>query len=64
MEKTFYKILISTLSCLVGVVSFFSSVAVNRVIKMADDVTEIKVSQGKMLTKYEDLERRLAKIEN
>ena len=48
---------------LIGVLGFIGALGVNALIKMARDLNEIKVTVMKIDTKHDELEKRVAKLE-
>ena len=64
MDATIYKLLLWALPILLAVLGFIGALAVNALMKLANDVNEIKVSIKVVSVKHEDLECRLERIED
>ena len=64
MDKTIYTLLLWALPILLTILGFIGALAVNALMKLANDVNEIKVSIREVATKHEDLENRIERLEN
>lgn len=64
MDSTVYKILLGALPILLSILAFIGALAVNSLIKLANDVNEIKISIGKISEKHDGLEKRVDKVES
>lgn len=64
MDATIYKLLLWALPILLAVLGFIGALAVNALMKLANDVNEIKISIREVSTKHEDLESRLERLED
>ena len=60
-ETTF---LLWAVGVFIAVFAFVSVLAVNALIKMSTDLTEIKIAVREVATKHEDTEKRVTRIEN
>ena len=63
METEVYKILAGALMVLISIVGFFCALGIKYLVRMANDMTLIKIDLGKQLVKNEELERRLERLE-
>jgi hypothetical protein len=64
MDSTIYTLMVWTIPVLLSVLAFIGALAVNALMKLANDVNEIKINLGKVSAKHEDLEDRIVRIEN
>lgn len=64
MDHTIYKLLLWAIPILLGVLGFIGSLAVKALMKLSEDVNEIKIDIREVATKHEDLENRMARIED
>jgi beta-lactamase regulating signal transducer with metallopeptidase domain len=60
-ETTF---LLWAVGTFIGVFAFIGILAVNSLIKMSNDLTEIKISVREVAAKHEATEKRVTRIEN
>jgi len=63
METGIYQILIAALSILLSIVGFAVGIAVKFIIKMAADITEMKINQAVFINQHEAVETRLTLLE-
>lgn len=63
MDETIYTLLLWALPILLTVLGFIGALAVNALMKLANDVNEIKVSIREVAIKHEDLEGRIERLE-
>lgn len=64
MDATIYKLLLWVLPVLLGLLSFIGALAVKSLMKMSEDINDIKVSLKEVSTKHENLEERIERIED
>lgn len=64
MDQTIYKLLLWAIPILLGILGFIGSLAVKALMKLSDDVNEIKLDIREVAVKHEDLEDRIVRIEN
>ena len=60
-ETTF---LLWAVGAFIAVVAFIGALAVNALLKMSNDLTEIKIAVREVAAKHEDTEKRVTRIEN
>jgi len=48
----------------IAIFAFVSVLAVNALVKMSNDLTDIKIAVREVATKHEDTEKRVTRIEN
>jgi len=63
MDATIYKILVYSLPLLLSVLAFIGGLAVKSLVKLANDVNDIKVTIGKISERHDSLEKRVDKLE-
>ncbi len=64
MDATIYKLLLWALPILLAILGFIGALAVNALMKLANDVNEIKVNIKEVSVKHEDFESRLERLED
>lgn len=64
MDATIYKLLLWALPILLTILGFIGALAVNALMKLANDVNEIKVNIKEVSVKHEDFESRLERLED
>ena len=64
MNETIYTLLLWALPILLTILGFIGALAVNALMKLANDVGEIKLSIREVATKHEDLESRVERLED
>ncbi len=64
MDQTIYKLLLWAIPILLGILGFIGSLAVKALMKLSEDVNEIKLDIREVAVKHEDLEDRIVRIEN
>ena len=60
-ETTF---LLWAVGAFIAVFAFIGALAVNALVKMSNDVTDIKISIREVAAKHEETDRRVTRIEN
>lgn len=60
-ETTF---LLWAVGAFIAVFAFIGALAVNALLKMSNDLTDIKIAVREVAAKHEDTERRVTRIEN
>lgn len=63
MNETIYTLLLWALPILLTLLAFIGGLAVNALMKMSNDINEIKVSLKGYEVKHDDLKERVEKIE-
>ena len=63
MTQLEVKFILYMLSALLAVLAFIGSLAVNALIKMSNDIHEIKTTIATSEVKHDNLERRVSKLE-
>lgn len=63
MDYTIYKMLLWAIPVLLTILGFIGSLAVKALMKLANDVNEIKLDIREVAVKHEDLEHRIERIE-
>lgn len=64
MDQTIYRLLLWAIPILLGILGFIGSLAVKALMKLSEDVNEIKLDIREVAVKHEDLEDRIVRIEN
>lgn len=64
MDATIYRLLLWALPILLTILGFIGALAVNALMKLANDVNEIKVNIKEVSVKHEDFESRLERLED
>ena len=64
MDYTIYKLLLWAVPVMLGILGFIGALAVKSLMKLSNDVGEIKVDIREIAVKHEDLEDRIVRIEN
>ena len=62
-DLTIYKLLLWALPVLIAVLGFIGGLAVKALMKMSNDIGEIKNKLTEVATKHDELDRRVEKIE-
>jgi Na+-transporting NADH:ubiquinone oxidoreductase subunit NqrD len=63
MKESVIDILIYATPILLAVLGFIGALAVNALIKMAKDLTEIKIAVKEVATKHDEVEKRVERLE-
>lgn len=63
MNETIYTLLLWALPVLLGILAFIGSLAVNSLIKMSNDLNDIKVMLKGISVRHDELEKRVCKLE-
>ena len=64
MNEAIYTLLIWIVPMLLGIIGFFLAIAAKSLIKLSNDVGEIKLAIKEVSVKHESLEDRIEKIEH
>jgi hypothetical protein len=64
MDYTIYRLLLWAVPIMLGILGFIGALAVKALMKLSNDVGEIKVDIREIAVKHEDLEDRIVRIEN
>jgi hypothetical protein len=64
MNETIYTLLLWAMPILLTILGFIGTLAVKALMKLANDVGEIKLSIREVATKHEDLECRVERLED
>lgn len=62
-DVTIYKLLLWALPLLIAILGFIGALAVKALMKMSNDIGEIKNKLTEVATKHDELDRRVEKIE-
>ncbi len=63
-QETIYYILMWAMPIMLGVLAFVGALGVKALIKMANDLSEIKGEVKVLVTKHDEHDRRIEKLEN
>jgi hypothetical protein len=64
VDYTIYRLLLWAVPIMLGILGFIGALAVKALMKLSNDVGEIKVDIREIAVKHEDLEDRIVRIEN
>lgn len=64
MDQTIYRLLLWAVPIMLGILGFIGALAVKALMKLSNDVGEIKVDIREIAVKHEDLEDRIVRIED
>jgi hypothetical protein len=64
MDQTIYQMLLWAIPVLLTILGFIGSLAVKALMRLSNDVNEIKIDIREVAVKHEDLEDRIVRIEN
>lgn len=63
-DETIYKLLLWALPVLISVLAFIGGLAVKSLMKMSNDIGEIKNKLTEVTTKHDELDRRVERLES